>query len=72
MHHQGYNMSFQRKLSALSNVGVVPKLLGLCKCNEGDSYAKLHPLLEEIAIIEWPFHLCYIDNKCHINLNCEG
>ena len=64
--------SFQRKYFALSNVGVVPKLLGLCKCNEGDSYVELRPLLEEIAIVEWPFHIYYIDNKCHINLKCEG
>ena len=59
------------KLFSLIDAYPSPKLIGLCKCLEGDTYGKLIPLLENTHIVGRPFQFFDIECRCIINCNLE-
>ena len=60
------------ELFSLCDAYASPKLIGSCKCIEGDTCAKLIPLLEGIFIVDWPFQFFDIESRCKINYKLEG
>ena len=56
-------MSLNLNCSHLLNPMLVQNLLDLARNHEGDTYAKLIPLLEGIHIVDWPFQFFDIDSS---------
>jgi hypothetical protein len=50
-----FAMSLKLKLFSLDDAYASSKLIGFCKCAEGDTYTKLMPLLEGIHVVDFPF-----------------
>ena len=48
---------------------LVHENIGSCKCVEGNTLAKLKPLLEDIHIVGWTFDL---ESRCKIVCKLEG
>ena len=67
-----FAMSLELKLFSLADAYASPYLIGSCKCVEGDTYAKLIPLIEGIHIVDWTFQLLFIEIRCKINCELEG
>ena len=65
-------MSFKLKLLPFANSNANPKHTGPCKCVEGNTYAKLRPLLEGVHIVDWHFQFFNVGNRCRINYKLEG
>ena len=65
-------MSLRLKLFSLVDAYVCPEHIRYRECVEGDTYAKLIPLLEGIHIVDWPFQFFDIDCRCMINYKLVG
>ena len=59
------------KLFSLVDAYVSHELVGPCKCDEGDTYAKLIPLLEGVYIVE---SISFFDVKstCRVSASSRG
>ena len=63
-----YHIMFLKlKVFSLADAHADPKLNGVCECVEGDTYANLIPLLDNIHIVDWPFQFFGINSRCMIN-----
>ena len=67
-----FAMSLKLTLFSLVDAYASPYLVESCKCVEGDTYAKLKPLLEGIYILDCPFQFLDIESRCIINCKLEG
>ena len=43
-----------------------------CECVEDKTYAKLSPLIEDIHIVDWPFHLFDGESRYKFYYKLEG
>lgn len=72
----GYNLCLQYLWSWNYFDLLMPMLLRdiiwTCKYLEGDTYAKLKPLLKGIHVVDWPFWLFDIESRCNIKRKLEG
>ena len=67
-----FAMSLKLKLFSLVVSNASPKFIGLCECVEGNTYAKLRPLLEVIHIVNWHFQFFDVNSICMINYELQG
>ena len=56
-------MSLKLKLFSFVDAYASPKFIRSCECVEGDTYAKLKALLEDIHIVDWPFLIFDIEGS---------
>ena len=60
-------MSLKLKLFSFANSNAIPNFIGLSECANGNTYARLRPLLEGIHIVDWPFQFFDVESRCTIN-----
>ena len=65
-------MSLKLKLFSILDSNTSPTLIGPCERIEGNTYAKLIPLLDDIHIVDWPFQFFDVESTCKIKCKLEG